>query len=562
MSEFQKIPLPLVNLCLICFLVSTLCKATDFISSCLTHHNVSNFTLLPTSQDATSTVYYELLRFPIQNMRYAEVGVPKPLAVILPESKEQLVESVLCCRAASLEIRVRCGGHSYEGLSSVSNDKTPFVIIDMMKLNRVIVDLVSETAWVEGGATFGEVYHAIAESSSVLGFPAGVNPTVGSSGQILGGGVGVLARKYGLAADNVEDALLVDADGRLSDREAMGEEVFWALRGGGGGMWGIIFAWKIKLVRVSPIVTVFSISRRGQKHELANLLYKWQLVAPFLDDGLHVSVYVGAALPEFKDERSKASATFKGFYLGPRTEVLSMLNESFPELTIEEDDCIEMSWIESVLYFSGLQNGSTVSDLRKRYNQHKFYFKVKSDYVKTPILAEVFRSMLDILEKEPKGFLILDPYGGAMHRISGDSVAFPHREGNLFNIHYTVRWTEEDNINSDHYLNWIRGFYDYMTPFVSSSPRGACVNYVDLDLGVMDWLNITGNDNVAEIARVWGEKYFLSNYNRLIRAKTLIDPNNVFRHQQSIPPVSSVMKHDSAMDKHFPSATLFEFNII
>ncbi|KAI4375194.1 hypothetical protein MLD38_013095 [Melastoma candidum] len=80
-----------------------------------------------------------------------------------------------------------------------------------------------------------------------------------------------------------------------------------------------------------------------------------------------------------------------------------------------------------------------------------------------------------------------------------------------------------------------------MAPHVSNGPRAAYINYMDLDLGVMEVnasIEDNGNDAV-KTARAWGEKYFLGNYERLVRAKTIIDPENVFRNQQGIPPMSS-----------------------
>lgn len=68
------------------------------------------------------------------------------------------MKTVTCCREGLLEIRVRCGGHSYEGTSSVASDGAPFIIIDMMNLNKVSVELEGEVAFVEGGATLGETY--------------------------------------------------------------------------------------------------------------------------------------------------------------------------------------------------------------------------------------------------------------------------------------------------------------------------------------------------------------------------------------------------------------------
>jgi FAD/FMN-containing dehydrogenase len=247
------------------------------------------------------------------------------------------VNAFMCSREGSWEIRVRSGGHSYEGTSYVATDGAPFVIIDMMNLNRVWVDLETESAWVEGGATLGETYYAIAESSNNShGFSAGSCPTVGVGGHIGGGGFGLLSRKYGLAADNVVDALLVDANGRLLDREDMGEDVFWAIRGGGGGVWGIVYAWKIQLLKVPQTVTTFIVSRAGTKRHVAKLVNKWQYVAPYLEDDFYLSCFVGATLPEAVS--TGISATFKGFYLGPRSKALYILNQVFPELGIVQED--------------------------------------------------------------------------------------------------------------------------------------------------------------------------------------------------------------------------------
>ncbi|KAI3459251.1 hypothetical protein Pfo_015914 [Paulownia fortunei] len=526
-----------LTICMSIFVHALCHQYVDRLRSCLIDHNVNNFSLYSRSGNDPS-IYFSLLDFSIQNLRFADPSTPKPIAIIMPESKEKLIDSVLCCRKGSWEIRVRCGGHSYEGSSYIASDGSPFVLIDMMNLDRVSVDLESEVAWVEGGATLGQTYYTISESSRVHGFSAGSCPTVGIGGHISGGGFGLLSRKYGLAADNVVDALLIDADGRLLNRAAMGEEVFWAIRGGGGGIWGIVYAWKIQLLRVPETVTGFIVSRPGSKRHVLKLVNKWQHVAPKLEDEFYLSAFVGAGLPQMKT--IGMSATFKGFYLGPKTEAVSILNGVFPELGISEGDCKEMTWIESILYFSGLNNGSSISSLKDRFLQNKTYFKAKSDYVRTPISRTGIASAIEILEKEPKGYVILDPYGGAMHKISSESIAFPHRKGNLFTIQYLVEWKAEHNANSKDYIDWIRGFYNAMAPYVSSGPRAAYINYMDFDLGVMDFLNSSASvADAVEMARIWGEKYFLKNYDRLVRAKTLIDPSNVFRNQQGIPPMST-----------------------
>lgn len=522
-------------------------ESVDVLESCLVDHGVFNFSLYPSSGN-DPTAYLSLLDFSIQNLRFAGASTPKPAAIVVPESRRQLVAAVVCCRLGSWEIRVRSGGHSYEGSSYTAGDGSVFVLIDMMSLDRVSVDLESGSAWVEGGATLGQTYATIAESSMLHGFPAGSCPTVGIGGHVGGGGFGLLSRKYGLAADNVLDALLIDAEGRVVDRAGMGEEVFWAIRGGGGGNWGVVYAWKVKLVSVPDKVTGFIVSRHGSESNVFDLVNKWQHVAPNLDDGFYLSSFVGASLPEARALGIEGiTATFKGFYLGTKEETLNILNSTFPELEILEVECNEMSWIESILFFSGLQTGSSISDLKDRLLKGKNYFKAKSDYVRAPLSINGIKSMIQILLKEPKGYVILDPYGGAMHTISSESIAFPHREGNIFTIQYLVEWSEVDNGKSQDYISWIRGFYSAMSPHVSSSPRAAYVNYMDLDLGVMNLSDPLLANDAVEVARTWGEKYFLKNYDRLVRAKTRIDPFNVFRNQQGIPPLSGSASLDAEM---------------
>ncbi|KAF7820621.1 reticuline oxidase-like [Senna tora] len=480
-----------------------------------------------------------------ENLRFAQPNTPRPISIVLPESPAQLKDTVVCTREAHLEIRVRCGGHSYEGTSFVANEGAPFVIIDLMNLNHVWVDMEGEVAWVEGGATLGEAYYAISQASKAHGLPAGSCPTVGAGGHIAGGGFGLLSRKHGLAADNVVDAVLVNANGDLLNREEMGEDVFWAIRGGGGGVWGIVYAWKVKLVKVPNTVTSFTVSRGSTRDHVLKLVDKWQNVAPNMEQDYYLSCFVGAGLPEAK-QAIGISATFKGFYLGPKDKAKSVINKVFPELDLEDEDFKEMSWIESILFFSGLNEGAKVSDLKDRYLQDKEYFKAKSDYVRTPIPLVGLQTALNILEEEPKGYVILDPYGGIMHEISSDSIPFPHRKGNLFTIQYLVYWKEADNEGSKGYIEWIRRLYDSMGPFVSWGPRAAYINYMDFDLGVMEAIS---TKNAEEQARAWGEKYFLSNYDRLVKAKTLIDPNNVFNNQQGIPPMSSSSSSSSSISE-------------
>ncbi|KAL2494192.1 FAD-binding Berberine family protein [Forsythia ovata] len=210
-----------------------------------------------------------------------------------------------------------------------------------------------------------------------------------------------------------------------------------------------------------------------------------------------------------------------------------MMQQSFPELGLQREDCTEMSWIESVLYIFELPVGS-LELLLNRTQANVQHFKAKVDYVQKPIskngLEGIWKRFFE--EEAEEAQMLFVPYGGRMDEVSESAIPFPHRAGNLYHIHYIVYWDEE--VASERYINWIRRLYSYMAPYVSKFPRAAYINYRDLDIGV----NNKGHTSYAQ-ASIWGRKYFNNNFNRLVQVKTKIDPYNFFKNEQSIPSLYS-----------------------
>ncbi|KAG5255409.1 berberine bridge enzyme [Salix suchowensis] len=454
--------------------------------------------------------------------------------IVTPLNVAHIQAAITCSQKHGLQIRARSGGHDYEGLSYVA--VVPFVIIDLINMRTVTVDVGNKIAWVQAGATLGEVYYRIAEKSRTLAFPAGVCPTVGSGGHISGGGHGMMMRKYGLAADHIIDAKLIDVKGRILDRASMGEDLFWAIRGGGGNTFGVVVAWKLELVTVPATVTVFNVSRTLEQNA-TKLVHQWQSAIRKFDEDLFSRIFL-SRVNTSREGKTTILAVYTSLFLGGVDRLLSMMQRSFPQLGLVKEDCIEMSWIESTVYFAQFPRNSSLDVLLDRSPGSTISFKAKTDYVTEPIpeiALEGIWERLNQLDAEVAQ-LQFTAYGGKMDEISETSTPFPHRAGNLFQIHYGVFWAVgvQDTKISQKYTGWIRKLYSYMTPYVTKNPRQAYINYRDLDLG----MNNLGNTSYKQ-ARVWGTKYFKNNFDRLVHVKTKVDPANFFRNEQSIPPLTS-----------------------
>ncbi|XP_019178961.1 PREDICTED: berberine bridge enzyme-like 21 [Ipomoea nil] len=490
-----------------------------------------------------NTQFSSVLNAYVRNLRYNTSATPKPVIIVTPLEESHVPAVVLCAKNADIQIKIRSGGHDYEGLSYVSEESN-FIILDMFNLRSIDVDMATETAWVQAGATLGELYYRIAEKSPVHGFPGGVCPTVGVGGHFSGAGYGNMLRQYGLTVDHVVDARIVDATGRILDAKAMGEDLFWAIRGGGGGSFGVILAYKIKLVQVPKKVTYFRVERLLSQNA-TDVVLEYQKAVTSIDSNLFIRLLLQPITPPsivdpVTGKKVKQNKTIRvtsmGLFLGDKSRLLSITDKELPVLGLKSSDLIQMTWIQSVLQWANFDYKTTKPEiLLSRAPDELKFGKRKSDYVQTPIPKDGLESLWKKMVELGKVGLVFNSYGGKLAETPDDATPFPHRAGILFKIQYSVSWSESGEEAETQFLTQAKDLHTFMTPFVSSNPRQAYLNYRDLDIGTTD-----NGPKRYEQAKVFGAMYFKNNFDRLVKVKTAVDPDNYFRNEQSIPPLSPI----------------------
>jgi len=424
----------------------------------------------------------------------------KPRGVVYCESTADVQRTVRWARKHAVRIVPRSGGHSYGGYSTTSG-----VIVDVSRLNGVAVD-PSHRAVVGAGARLIDVYARLAQHGRTV--PAGSCPTVGIAGLALGGGVGFASRKYGLTCDNLVEATVVLADGSAVVANAHSHpDLYWALRGGGGGNFGIV----TRLVfRTHPVGQVATYAIEWPWSDAAKVVQAWQKLAPHAPDGLFSVLNLNAAVG------GRARITSAGQLFGSadrlRELVKPLANAGMPiRFTVTS-----RSYLDAQEMWAGCSGTIAECHLPPQGQLGRSTFKGKSSYANKPLSLSGINAMIRQIEARittgsGSGIILLDSYGGAINRVKKDATAFVHRDA-LFSMQYLAYW--EPSAAAEPNLRWLRNFYAAMRPYVSPY---AYQNYIDPDIGT------------------WKRAYYGTNLARLVAVKRRYDPKNVFRSSQSIP---------------------------
>src|SRR5262245_35238277 len=229
--------------------------------------------ILPDSPD------YEAVRKPAI-ARFHDVY---PEAVVRCRTPGDVAEAISFAQMAGLPISIRSGGHCFAGRSSGLG-----VVIDVTPMNAVSVS--GGAATIGAGALLGQVYSALDEHD--LTIPAGSCPSVGIAGLALGGGLGILGRRYGLTSDQLLAAQVVLADGRVVEcDDDQDQQLFWALRGAGSGNFGVVTS---LVFRTRPATSATNFHLTWPYSRAASVVDAWQTWAPVAPDELYASLLLTA----------------------------------------------------------------------------------------------------------------------------------------------------------------------------------------------------------------------------------------------------------------------------
>ena len=353
-----------------------------------------------------------------------------------------------CVRAAagtSTPIAARSGGHSYLGRSTPDGG----LVVDLGQLSTV--DVRSDgTAVIGPGARLGDVYAALAAAGRAL--PAGSCPSVGVAGLTTGGGIGVLARKYGLTCDHLTSATVVTADGELRTASATSEpDLFWALRGGGGGNFGIVTSFTFATVP-APDVTVFSLAfPAGSVPRVLDAWQDWTTQAP-AELWSTCNVACGSA----------PTCHVVGSYVGTPDGLNAQLATLTGQVQPSSRFVSAKNYLAAMRYFGG---GSA-----------REAFQASSRILKQPVSGDDIVKSCGYTDMN----LLFDSLGGAVGQVAADATPFPHRSA-LASVQI---YQKSANIGAAAAGQRVTLVRDQLTALLGS---GAYVNYLDATTPVAEY---------------------------------------------------------------------------
>jgi FAD/FMN-containing dehydrogenase len=428
----------------------------------------------------------------------------RPAVLCRCTSTDDVVSAVRFARESDLPVAIRGGGHHACGFSLVEDG----LVIDLSTLTGVEFDLGTATATVGAGSGWRDVDRVTyvdvtvpGESGLPSGYaaPGGDCPTVSNGGYSLGGGYGLLSRRMGLACDHILEAEVVDADGRVL--RASGQEnpdLYWALRGAGGGGFGVVTRLRYRLDPVPKTVVAGVMGWPLDQAEAVLRAYRDMYVGRDED---RLSLFLFLTTDPYPD--GEQVIVVYGLYIGDPAEADAHLEPIRAAGTPKFDTFGPTSYYDLQTFLAEEIPYGKQSMWRGGYFRDGGFDD------------DSFALLVDRFRRVPSGYTMarFDLLGGgAVARVPADETAFVHRSS-LFYVSLISVWERDDE--TDVNIAWADDLAASLRPHLTGE---VYQNYADADLAD------------------WPAAYYGENYPRLRQVKRRYDPTNFFRHRQSVEP--------------------------
>lgn len=437
----------------------------------------------------------------------------EPLAILQLASAADATAALAFARKYRMPVALRAGGHNYVGWSAGgargSGVPASFVI-SSAALDTVALSADGSSVTVGAGATLAQVYDAVGRAGRAIA--GGSCATVGVTGLTLGGGVGVLVRSFGLACDQLTELQLVTADGEVHTANADSEpELFWASRGGGGGILGIVTSLTFA-TQPAPSVTEWHYSFAFSA--AAAVIANWQKWLAGADARAWSTLKLLGGLAKHP---GGPSVGVSGTWTGPAGELDAQLAPLLAGLpTPLAHGSVTRSYHDAMMDYAGCvglpvsqcttgPGGKLTRESSSGTSSIGYTALDGSGIAALLAQAQAAQTVTGLRE----GGISLDALGGKVGSVAPDATAFPHRDA-LYTVQYTGAFT--DGADPGPIDSYVRGFRTAMTPFWGDH---AYVNYADGSLSDPD------------------TAYYGDNLPRLRGIKKKYDPSGFFTQPQS-----------------------------
>lgn len=413
---------------------------------------------------------------------YNEAIDKYPAVIVYCCDPDDVANAILWSREKGIRLRIRSGGHNYEGYSIGTGN----LVIDTTSMNDIKVNNVDDTVEVQAGTRLLPLYENLYKYGYT--FPGGTCPSVAISGLVLGGGIGLSARYLGLTADSLIEAEMIDAGGnRLTANSHCNSELFWALRGAGGGNFGVVTNYKFQLKKVDKL-TLIQLRWDNNKSARIEFLRVWQDWLPHLDR--RMSSYSGIY---------KLGAWVNAFFYGRPEEASQILEPllNIPGITLKN--------IEYINFIDAVKIIASMYPKREAFSS-------PGRFVERHFVKDELEELINIMDKAPSdrnSSIRVYSLGGAVRDMKENETAFADRQANYI-IAIVSSWERKDEATVNE--EWVKAGFDY----VFTITRGSYINFP---------YSQTPNYQKA---------YYDDHLPRLRRVKKEYDPHNIFSFPQSI----------------------------